>query len=364
MKALLALLVCLGLAVVAQAAEVRTFREVNGRTHAGSFQKVQGDKVQVRVRNKTVPVSFWLLSKADQLYVLEQIKSDPLASRDLKPAEDPRKWTDTRGNSVTARFIEVKSDGKISVAIEANRSDFPFGNFSNEDQQYVRQLVQGTPAEQHLPKDAAVVPGAAPNANVNANPALANATTTITGLPNNGFPGFPGNTTSTVTTNLMGHGANAGHGVTPSSGYNPMSTNIGAYGPMSSTNPMSSSHAATGALPMTSIPMTSTPTTPTPMMPTPTPAAHEARMPPPRIPEPIRFVSTCSKCNKEVPDNATKCPHCGVTFGWNYDSSSSSSSSSTSTSSSWRSTRGTIRLAIFLMIGVGGWIIRKMTGSD
>ena len=118
-----------------------------------SFQKVQGDKVHLRVRNKTSMISFWSLSKDDQLYVLEQAKSDPLVASNLKAAEPPRDWIDSRGNKSMARFIEVKPGATVVLAIDGNKSEFPFENFSKTDQDYIRGQVLGTDAAKHLPED-------------------------------------------------------------------------------------------------------------------------------------------------------------------------------------------------------------------
>lgn len=359
---------CLFLPLILHAAEVRTFREANGRTHTGTFQKVQGDKVHVRVRNKTSQLSFWSLSKADQVYVLEQVKSDPLATATLKPAEDPREWTDTRGNKTAARFIEVKSGATIAIVVDGNRVEFAFANFSKADQDYIRNQVRGTPAEQHLPQE--VAQGGA------VNPTIPMSQTTLPGVPvsalpsnptaiaNPGIPGFP--MPNTAPNPVAGHVAvpssTPGFPMTPPSGnptpnYVPPTSNNFAPAP----NNIGSS--------TTSMP---NPSTPASAMHSPAPPSNMAPTPSAPPPNPFNRVNpvpgtdsvavyTCSNCKKEVSSIATRCPHCHVSFDYVEDENGNRTTTGTGMA---RNGLLALRVAIFIVIPGLIWLGKKLMGRE
>lgn len=278
MKAFLCVALCvLGLTVPMSAlAEVHAFRETNGRSHVGTFQKLQDDKVFVRVRNKTSQLSFWSLSKADQQYVLSLVKSDPLVSSNLKPAEDPREWTDARGNKTAARFVELKAGAIVVLVIDGKRVEFAFGNFSKTDQDYVRSQVQGTASSNFIPPENAQVP-ALPQA-----PGSSGLPNITPQVPATSQP-FSNNTTTGQTTPPA---------ATPN--FEPFLTSP-------TTQPSSAAPAANAPMQAASSPATPAPT-------------FDSRSPqllrsPNQVTPPSDAnvaVYTCSNCNKQVPSSVTE----------------------------------------------------------
>lgn len=368
----LCLLAAISIPLIAQA-EIRTFREVNGRSHTGTFQKVQGDKVHLRVRNKTSLVSFWSLTKADQLYVLEQAKSDPLVATTLKAAEDPRDWTDTRGNKTSARFIEVKAGATIVLAIDGNKSEFRFENFSKADQDYVRNQVRGTDAATHLPEESAQNPNPIPQP----------------GLGNRGganLPGFPQsipNATTTPSSPPPGHNAvpPAAPGIAPGfpnsstlppAGHSAMPTGTPATTiPMPSTVGSVPGHSAISSIPIPSTAPASKPidmdralaqmhAAAQPPVVAPNPPSSTASRPGPYGSPDMVAVYRCSNCNKEVAATATKCPHCSTQFDYVEDENGKRTETSYGSS---RSFGKALKAIVVIGIGIGGWLIRKLNGN-
>ncbi len=364
--------ICMLLPIALEAAEVRTFREANGRTHTGTFQKVQGDKVHVRVRNKTSQLSFWALSKADQLYVLEQTKSDPLVASTLKPAEDPREWTDSRGNKTSARFVDVKAGGVISLIIDGNRAEFPFGNFSQPDKDYIRNQVRGTAAAQHLPEEVAAPGGANPVGQVPMNP--------VAGQP--GFPAqvpmttpnFPGSVPMTSpfpmpssTPMPMPSPFPMGHAAVPTT-----TNNIGTPGlpmPTSSVPMPTGGHDAvamnppgmSSAMPSSSVPMNSGSIghNPAPSFTPPPSSPQVSNLGTGRSDMVTEFA--CSNCKKSVSSSALSCPHCHVTF--DYVENADGSRTTTGIGAAKMGWAG-FRVLVLIVIPFLCWLGKKVMNHD
>ena len=327
MKAFLCVALCVLVLTVPMSAfaEVHAFRETNGRSHVGTFQKLQDDKVFVRVRNKTSQLSFWSLSKADQQYVLSLVKSDPLVSSNLKPAEDPREWTDMGGNKTAARFVELKAGAIVVLVIDGKRVEFAFGNFSKADQDYVRSQVQGTASSNFSPAENPQVPnsiGLLPTTpQVPAtSPPFSNYTTTGQTTPPTATPNFEPFLTSPT------------------------------------TQPSSAVPAANAPMQAASSPATSAP-------------AFDSRSPQPlRSPNRVSppndanvAVYTCSSCNKQVPSNATEsCPHCHVRFDYVENENGQRSYTTGGMFRTGRQSLGVIKLAIFVTIAACSWAGKKL----
>lgn len=351
MRTVLCTAVCvLGFLAPAMAfAETHTFHETNGRTHVGTFLKVQGDKVSVRVRNRTSSLSFWALAKEDQEYVLSQVKADPLVASTLKAAEDPRQWTDSRSNKTSARFLEVKTGGTVVLIIDAKKAEFAYENFSKVDQDYVRDQVRGTPSESFLPAEVKQDP-AAPQL-----PMPGNIPAAIPQIPGT-TPPVPPTTNPAVAggaTNAQAMHAAASSAANPVPTYQPQT-----QPPVASTSPMTS-------------PVTSTPpnqqmhaAAPPSMPPATNPqAAPPATMPPAMTPPPVAggndmvAVYTCSNCNKEVSAGATSCPHCKTRFDYVENENGTRTYTSGGNVRRWGSL---FKLGIWVVIGIGG-VIGKLS---
>lgn len=347
MRTALCMAVCvLGLLIPAGAlAETHTFHETNGRTHVGTFLKVQGDKVSVRVRNRTSSLSFWALTKEDQQYVLSQVKADPLVASTLKAAEDPRQWTDSRSNKTAARFLEVKTGGTVVLIIDAKKAEFAYENFSKVDQDYVRDQVRGTPSESFLPAEVKQDP-AAPQL-----PMPGNVPGVIPQIPTT-TPQFPPTATTPPvggTTNGQAMHAAASPATTPMPNYSPPTQQHAAAAspmtpPVNSAPPNQQMHAAaTSTLPTASNTQPPPPTTMPPAM-TPPPVAGGNDM---------VAVYTCSNCNKEVSAGATSCPHCKTRFDYVENENGTRTYTSGGNVRRWGSL---FKLGIWVVIGIGGVI--------
>ncbi len=343
MRTILCVAVCvLGLLAPAVAlAEVHTFHEVGGRTHIGTFLKVQGDKVQVRVRNKTSSLSFWSLTKEDQLYVLSQVKADPLVASTLKAAEDPRQWTDSRSNKTSARFLEVKTGGTVVLVIDAKKVEFAYENFSKVDQDYIRDQVRGTPSESFLPAEVKQDP-AAPQSPMPGNiPAVTPQVPTTT-------PQIP--PVAGGPTNGQAMHAAAPSATTPMPAYSPPPQQHAAAtspmtSPVTSAPPGQQMHAAAPpALPTTTNSRTAPPPVTAPPAMAPSPATGGNDM--------VAYYS-CSNCNKEVGAGATSCPHCKTRFDYVENENGQRTYTSGGNVRRWGSL---FKLGIWVVIGIGGLI--------
>ncbi|MFN7770275.1 MAG: SHD1 domain-containing protein, partial [Planctomycetaceae bacterium] len=67
----------------------------------------------------------------------------------------PRTWTDVSGKTVKADFVRLFNGGVVLKMSSGQVKTIPFTQFSAEDQQFVRDLVKGTPDEAQLPKEGA-----------------------------------------------------------------------------------------------------------------------------------------------------------------------------------------------------------------
>lgn len=334
-------------------AEVHTFHETNGRTHVGTFQKVQGDRVFVKVRNKTSQLSFWSLSKSDQVYVIQHADTDPLAKSTLQPAEDPREWTDTRGNKAVGRLLSVRTGGIVALVVDGKPRDFEFANFSKGDQDYVRNIVANTPSAAFLPVEQGqpAAPTSAPTSPPAA-PTFSMPTTsgpnTVPSSPSYAIPNNAPATSSAPVTSAPSYQPQPTYSLPDNSAPNNYST-----GGISGGSQPQMHDAVPTSAPAPARPAASAQTGPGPM-----PSNSSAS----RLPQPNLDYYACSNCQKSVSASATRCPHCHVAFDYVEDANGNRRDLPGSGMSP-RSSRAAIKIVVFLLVAVGGWLGRKVMGS-
>src|SRR5262249_27917036 len=145
-----------------------------GQKVDGEFQRVTHGKVVIKTGQKSfVQIPLGKLSKEDRDFINKQTQgrgqgeqappkkpAEPEAAKDIKAADKDkmiivvieingkkgamklspeRKWTDSQGRSVQARFIGMDKDGKVVLFYKDKPSLFPLENFSKDDQDYVRK---------------------------------------------------------------------------------------------------------------------------------------------------------------------------------------------------------------------------------
>ncbi len=180
------LLLCL-LLTASLPALARTWRDTQGNTLEGEFDRVVKGRVLINVGDRTVQVPFGHLVTEDQDYVREKLKAHGLESQvpakkktsdsdatSKSPATDSaaeepiklgpvRTWTDVLGRSVEARFIGVEN-GRVRLQFKGRNTSFPFEKFGLADQQYVRGEMTARGEADKVPAEtpANAQPAAAP----------------------------------------------------------------------------------------------------------------------------------------------------------------------------------------------------------
>lgn len=164
----IALLVCL-MAAWSSAQEVREWTDTNGKTLSGKFVELTADdKVKIESSGQvyTIPLSAFIAE--DQKYARtmsansgkpDQPAEDPFKEPDPKDAQalkelgETRRWTDFKGDSVTAHFIRM-FDGKVALMHGNNSYKLSFHTLSPEDQAWLRKrLALKGEANKILPRD-------------------------------------------------------------------------------------------------------------------------------------------------------------------------------------------------------------------
>lgn len=203
-----------------------------------------------------------------------------------------RAWRDLKGNIINADFVKIEG-GMIYLKPEnkyANASPFPFYEFCEADQEFVKMILKKKGQLDRIPPPPPPPRKDEPGGQVNQPRPVNTPRLPVTVTPN----------TATVS---------------PSSDNGPDSSQVKSPRAASATDKFSPS-----------IPITVTPTTPTPAAPiSNTSAANTTQNVASSTPASARFVPSfgqqrkeykqCLSCKKEIPLNSTagqKCPHCGV----------------------------------------------------
>tara|TARA_R110002072_G_scaffold303123_1_gene494664 strand:- start:72347 stop:73240 length:894 start_codon:yes stop_codon:yes gene_type:complete len=297
-------------------------------------------------------LKFWELMPDSQQFVIDQLSGDPDGDH-LEITDVPHDWTSRSGVKGTGQFLKVEKDGQIAVVIASEKKLFKFEEFSDPDQDYIRSVLARSgkedlvPAKPDAPDSPTGTPPSTPGSPFTPPPGFPTPPTiSIPGQPN--FPSSPP------------PGFGAPNPTFPDSSA-PSSTNIGGGGSFTTSLPPSipspSVPDATSSMPEMSTPDVSNFQPPSHQMPD---------FPTPNVPT-FEEVYSCSQCGKDVTKEATRCPHCNVSFDYVEDEFGNKTNipgSSSSTSLSGRGLRGVIKLGVFIAIGVGGFFIKLFTGRS
>jgi hypothetical protein len=348
----------------AVSAQSRVWRDVYGNVSTGTFQRFTKDKkgdagndrVVVRAAGRIVGLKFWELMPDSQQFVIDQLRGDSEGDH-LEITDVPHDWTSRSGVKGTGQFLKVEKNGKIAVVIASEKKLFEFAEFCDEDQDYIRSVLARSGKEDLVPAKPE-----APDSPTNTAP---------TSTPGTPFtpPGFP---TPPAIPSIPGQpnfpsspppGFGSPNSSIPNSS-GPSSSSIGSGGSFTTTTPPSTSH------PTSSFPTSSFPDA-TSNMPGHS-APDTSRFEPPQVQASDILVPTfeevysCSSCGKDVSKVATRCPHCQVRFDYVEDEFGNKTNISGSGSSgfSGRNLRGIVKIGAFIVIGIGGFLIKMFTGRS
>lgn len=161
-------LIALTLLCLAQAGGARTWTNLMGRTFEGEFVRVMGDEVVVLIKGRgEVKVPIVLLSEEDQKFVAAQktaapaAEAAPMAGRrpaNLADAVKRRVWTDKRGDTISAQWVNVVGD-QLQFKIGNQISLVPYLDFCDDDRQLVQDFMHAQGTGLSLPPEKNDLPG-------------------------------------------------------------------------------------------------------------------------------------------------------------------------------------------------------------
>lgn len=353
-------IVCLLSFCVEVTAQSRVWRDVYGNTSTGTFQRFRkdskdepgNDRVVIRADGRIVGLKFWELMPDSQQFVIEQLIGDSKGSH-LEVTDIPHDWTSRSGVKGTGQFLKVEKDGKIAVIIASEKKLFEFAEFCDEDQDYIRSVLSRSGKADLVPAKPD-----APDSPTNTPP---------TSTPGTPFtpPGFPTPPTISSIPGRPGFSSSPPPGFTsPNSSIpnssGPLSTSIGGGGSFTTTAPPMTNPSA--SLPTSSFPSS--------MPNTSSPDTSQFMPPPVQSPDILmptfEDVYSCSNCGKDVAKAATICPHCQVRFDYVEDEFGNKTDVAGSGSSGFRggSLRGIVKIGAFIVIGIGGFLIKMFVGRS
>jgi hypothetical protein len=374
-------------------AEARTWRPKHQAPITGEFAGVNGDKVQIQTRGGITEISYLSLNRADRAVVksslqiqgrsdeanrlvnLENSGSTPPApptngepnaegTPSATSGTGPRTWHDINGRELQAEFISTNGQ-TVTLRVNGNVQSFPLIGFSQADRDWLATQPGAEGSE--TAGGGISFSGAMP-------PGMSSPGAGATGMsqPGFNFPGFPGSM------------PNPNTGMPPATGMPPgMSMPPGMTTAPGMSMPPAMSGPPGGQFPGTSMP----PTFPDASMPgggssfpQEQPQFPSSQFPPPTFPEPqfsepsfpqvsppelpptdfavpqFEFVMKCDQCGSEFTEAdgvkvGDSCPKC-------------SSGAGGFRMGSARGLFKGIGFLIAVVVGVVGWVIKKMNGSE
>ena len=263
-----------------------------------------------------------------------------------------REWTYDTGRTIEARFIRMH-EGQVVLMRGKKVMKVDFYQLSDADQQYLRdELSAKGLSHQILPPRPKNQPeeGGSPQQTAGPPPGMSMPHTPRFGPPAGMFPAA----------NAMAAQARAEHDrfvaesrqrhermVQEARSRDIASSTMPSMAPSYSTGIPTMRHASVA--PPMSAPSTFPTSTPT----------YTPTMPSSNSNGGSYMQKICESCDKPVPDSSTvggKCPHCGVT--WDYDRTDPSAGSS------WRGRKLAYRGGVFLVLVIGGFLVKLFRGSD
>ena len=150
----------LTLASSLEAGESRKFTDSKGISMTGELVKVT-DKNEAVIKDKdgreyTIPVERF--SEEDQAYFHEQKLLSQQKSAQAAPPEDQlfdeRIWTDSKGNTIRAKFVRMH-EGDVILKRDSKAHKVPFNDLSAADQAFLRKALALEDKSESLPDCAA-----------------------------------------------------------------------------------------------------------------------------------------------------------------------------------------------------------------
>lgn len=176
----LALIGLLLFSLATEAAEERTWTDNQGKTLVGKLIEQNGDQITIEADGKRYTLPANRFSAEDQAY----LKSIASSAEDPAPVEADkqkkkiqiveRSWTDNANRTIKARFVRMNNG--LVVLQNASVQSVPFYNLSQDDQDYVREVLESRgqlnliPARPPQPVNSERQPAVAPPANPGTNP--------------------------------------------------------------------------------------------------------------------------------------------------------------------------------------------------
>lgn len=243
-----------------------------------------------------------------------------------------RAWRDQKGNIINADFVKVEG-GMIYLKPEnkyAAGTPFPFYDFSEADQEFVKAILKKTGKEDRIPPP----------------PPKKEDPNGIPGQPNVGGTPIP----VTVVPNTAPATPNNINGSSP----NPTG--------FSGSSPTNANPSPSPAVPIAVVPTVPPVYTPPP---NPTPSYSPPPSPSPNMRPPFgpqrTEIKQCLNCKKEIPMSSTvgqKCPHCGIYWSEEQNEFGRVVNKAPASSTDWMYSRGAIRLAFLIGAFVIGGICK------
>ncbi len=176
---------CLVVAVLALGSDPfqRTWTDTQGRSLEGSFVRLEGDQVTIKMDSGEVSVPLSRLSLSDRKYARDRAAADAAdatektdsAAGDSAASEDgpakplatgkaianpERVWTDRNGQKMKGKFIRIR-DGNVVIQ-GAKTLPVPFALLSADDQQWIKDYKESRGEGDEVPDIIAMAPNGFP----------------------------------------------------------------------------------------------------------------------------------------------------------------------------------------------------------
>jgi DNA-directed RNA polymerase subunit RPC12/RpoP len=144
------ILVLLSFFAVVASSEARTWTDAQGRTVEAEFVRMHSGKVVLMRGNKPLTVPYDTLSPDDQEFVLQEMEKDG-KGKSIPQEAYGRKWIDSKGKEIYARFVEVTEGGEVVLSRAGKQITIAFEKFSAADQAHIRLEAAKTGQASNLP---------------------------------------------------------------------------------------------------------------------------------------------------------------------------------------------------------------------